>query len=204
MSLVNETGETGRITIPAYEGRGVRLSADQRFRCIDVEGEQCGDLFVFSTDDVREYLSAEHTRVHNSNLFPKVGQSFVTNRRRPILKFVEDNTPGIHDMLVAACDPTRFQELGVTGWHASCQENLQKVMRDFGFEYVEIPQPVNIFTNFPAHEDGTMEFLTAQTKAGDSITLQVEMDAYVVLAACSQDVTAINANKPTPLALEVL
>lgn len=204
MSLAKTSGECGRIDIPAYEGRGVRLSTGQQFRCIDVEGAQCGDLFLFSTDDVREYLSAEHTRLRTSRLFPKPGQSFVTNRRRPILKFVADDTPGLHDMLIAACDPTRYRELGVEEWHPSCQENLQKVMKDFGFDYVEIPQPVNIFMNFPPHEDGTIEFLTAQTKAGDSITLELEIDAYVVLAACSQDVTAVNANKPTPLAIEVL
>ena len=34
--------------------------------------------------------------------------------------------------------------------------------------------------------------------------MQVEMDSYVVLAACSQDIVPINDLNPTPLALDLL
>jgi hypothetical protein len=191
------------IEIPAREGRGARISAGQEFRCIDVEGQQCGDLFAFCVDNVREYHSAEHTRVWNDSLFPAVGQQFVTNRRRPILTFVRDDSPGKHDMLVAACDPTRFELLGCEGWHASCQENLEKVMAQFGHDDIEIPQPINIFTNVPVGTDGSLTWEPALTKAGDSITLRAELDCYLVLTACAQDVLPINAKNPTPLALEI-
>ena len=63
------------IHIPAREGRGVQLKAGQRFRCIDVEGKQCGDLFAFCSDNIREYQSAEHTRVWNDDLFPASASS---------------------------------------------------------------------------------------------------------------------------------
>ena len=46
--------------------------------------------------------SAEHTRVHLNRLFPRPGEHFVSNLRRPILFFEEDRSPGVHDMLVAA------------------------------------------------------------------------------------------------------
>jgi uncharacterized protein len=192
------------IHIPAREGRGVKLRAGQRFRCIDAEGQQCGDLFAFCLDDVREYQSAEHTRVWNNSLFPEVGEQFVTNRRRPILTFLEDKTPGKHDMLVAACDPIRFELLGCEGWHASCEENLEKVMAQFGHEDVEIPQPINIFTNIPLDEKGKLHQHAALTKAGDSITLRAELDSYVVLTACPQDVLPINGKDPTSLAIELI
>jgi uncharacterized protein len=202
LTLAAEKGET--IHIPAREGRGVRLQAGQGFRCVDLEGQQCGDLFAFCVDDVREFASAEHTRVWNNTIFPWVGQVFVTNRRRPILTFLTDDTPGRHDMLIAACDPTRFELLGCEGWHPSCQENLQKVMAEFGYDDVEIPQPINIFTNIPIGKDGSMEWEPALTKAGDSITLRTELDCYVVLTACAQDILPINAKHPTALALEIV
>ena len=113
------------VLVPAREGRAVPLAAGERFRVIDVEGGQVCDLFAFSADDMWEYASAEHTRVALDRLFPGPGQSFVTNRRRPILRLEEDRSPGVHDMLCAACDPARYRQLGVHGWHASCQENLQ-------------------------------------------------------------------------------
>jgi uncharacterized protein YcgI (DUF1989 family) len=193
-----------RIEVPAREGRGALVRAGTRFRAVDVEGKQCGDLFAFCASDVSEFASAEHTRVYNDRLFPRVGQHFVTNRRRAILTLLEDTSPGNHDMLVAACDPTRYQLLGVEGWHPSCQENLEKVMSGFGKSGVEIPQPINLFTNIPVREDGALDWQPAQSKPGDSVTLRAELDCYVVLSACPQDILPINDNNPTGMALEVL
>ena len=193
-----------RIVVPAREGRGVRLDAGTTFCCIDLEGKQCGDLFAFSVTDISEYASAEHTRAFNGRLFPRIGDPFVTNRRRPILTFIADDSPGKHDMLMAACDPTRYNLLGVEGWHASCQENLQKVMAGFGHNRVEVPQPINIFMDVPVGEDGTLEWRTGPTKAGDSVTFRTEQDCYIVLTACAQDILPVNDRNPTSMAIEVL
>jgi uncharacterized protein YcgI (DUF1989 family) len=193
-----------RIYVPAREGRGARVRAGQRFRVVDMEGHQCADLFAFNAEDVREYASAEHTRVYNASLFPKVGEHFVTNSRRPILLFERDQTPGVHDMLVAACSPSRYQLLGVEGWHASCEENLEKAMADMGEPQVEIPQPINLFTNIPVHPDGSFEWQPALTKPGDYAEFRAELDCYVVVSSCPQDIVRINAGNPTPLELQIL
>jgi uncharacterized protein YcgI (DUF1989 family) len=193
-----------RIDVPAREGRGVRVAAGQRLRVVDVEGGQVADTFAFRAEDVTEYHSAEHTRVHVNRLFPRPGEHFVTNRRRPILLLEEDDTPGIHDMLCAACDPERYTGLGVEGWHASCQENLQKAMAELGVERIEIPQPINLFMNIPVLEQGAIGWEPAMTKAGDSVTLRAEMDCYVVVSACPQDIVVINNKQPSPVAIELL
>jgi uncharacterized protein len=192
-----------RIEVSAREGRGVELEAGRRFRVVDLEGRQCVDLFAFCADDVSEYHSAEHTRVHVNRLFPRTGEHFVTNRRRPILFFEEDRTPGVHDMLIAACDPTRYEGLGVEGWHASCQENLERAMAELGHNRIEIPQPINLFTNI-AVVDGDLDWRTALTEAGDHVTFRTELDCLVVVSSCPQDIVAINDNEPTPIALELL
>ena len=192
------------VDVPAREGRGVRVSAGQRFRVIDVEGGQVADTFAFRADDVSEYHSAEHTRAYVSRLFPRLGEHFVTNHRRPILLLEEDRTPGIHDMLCAACDPERYTGLGVEGWHASCQENLQRAMAELGVDRVEVPQPINLFMNIPVLEQGAIGWEPALTKAGDSVTLRAEMDCYVVVSACPQDIVVINNKQPSPVAIELL
>jgi uncharacterized protein YcgI (DUF1989 family) len=192
------------IDVPAREGRGVRVPAGGRFRVIDVQGGQVADTFAFRADDVTEYHSAEHTRVHVNRLFPRPGEHFVTNHRRPILLLEEDATPGIHDMLCAACDPERYTGLGVEGWHASCQENLQRAMAELGVERVEVPQPINLFMNIPVLDGGAIGWEPAPTKAGDSVTLRAEMNCYVVVSACPQDIVPINDKDPTPVAIELL
>jgi uncharacterized protein len=192
------------IHIPAREGRAFRVDAGSSFRVIDPEGQQVADLFCFLDGDVSEYLSAEHTRVAIDRLFPQVGQSFVTNLRRPILTIVADDSPGVHDMLCAACSPSRYQLLGVAGWHASCEENLQLAMAGLGYESIEIPQPVNIFENNPILPDGSLGIDPAPTSAGDSITLRAEMGAIVVVTACPQDITPLCGGNPTAIDIELL
>jgi uncharacterized protein len=193
-----------RVRIPAREGRAVEVGAGQAFRVIDVEGQQVADLFAFCAQDVREYASAEHTRAYVDRLFPRVGEQFVTNRRRPILRFEADESPGIHDMLCAACDPTRFAGLGVEGWHASCQENLERTMAELGYEHVEVPQPINLFMNIPVEADGSLDWKPAPTVAGDAVTMRAELDCYVVVSACPQDIVPINGLDPTPIEIELL
>ena len=194
---------TDTIHIPAREGRGSAIRAGDRVRVIDPEGGQVADVFAFSTEDPSEYHSAEHTRAYVSRLFPRVGQQFLTNRRRPILTLEADDSPGIHDMLCAACDPTRYQGLGVEGWHASCQENLLGALRQLGVARVEVPQPINLFMNIPVGADAELAFLPAQTRPGDSTTFRAELDCYVVVSACPQDLVQINAGPPGPIDLEI-
>lgn len=192
------------VEVPAREARALRVAGGASFKVIDLEGGQVVDLFAFSAADVREYHSAEHTRVHVRRLFPRVGEQFVTNRRRPILTFEEDTTDGVHDMLVAACDPARYEMFGVVGWHASCQENLRAAMAALGHDEVEVPQPINLFMDIPLASDGSLEWRATRTKAGDHVRLRAEMDCIVVASACPMDVTPINNEGPTPIALEVL
>jgi uncharacterized protein YcgI (DUF1989 family) len=192
------------IRVPAREGRGARVAAGGRFRVVDPEGGQVGDLFAFCADDVSEYHSAEHTRVSVNRLFPLVGEQFVTNRRRPLLTFEADHSPGLHDLLCAACDPARYEGLGVQGWHASCQENLRTAMAALGHPDVEVPQPINLFMNIPVRADGTIGWEPALTRPGDSVTFRAERDCLVVLSACPQDIVVINNQAPGPLELELL
>jgi uncharacterized protein YcgI (DUF1989 family) len=182
----------------------VRVAAGERVRVIDVEGGQVADTFAFRADDISEYHSAEHTRAVVSRLFPRPGEHFVTNHRRPILLLEEDASPGIHDMLCAACDPERYTGLGVEGWHASCRENLERAMAELGFDRVEVPQPINLFMNIPVRESGELGWEPAPTRAGDSVTLKAEMDCIVVVSACPQDIVPINNLHPTPVAIELL
>lgn len=193
-----------RIRVPAREGRAVPVPAGGQFRVVDVEGQQVGDLFAFSARDVGEYVSAEHTRVGIARLFPRVGEAFLTNRRRPILTLLAEDSPGVNDMLMAACDPERYRLLGVTGWHASCEENLRRAMAGLGHPSVEVPQPINLFMDVPIGPDGALSFRAAGTRPGDSVTLQAEMDAIVVLSACPQDLNPVNGPGPTSLAIDLL
>ncbi|WP_433250006.1 DUF1989 domain-containing protein [Streptosporangium sp. CA-135522] len=193
-----------RTVVPAREGRAVLVSSGQRVRVVDLEGGQVGDVFVFARDDLSEHHSASHTRAQIDRLFPKVGEQFFTNRRRPVLTLVEDTSVGRHDMLIAACDPERYASLGVAGWHASCADNLRLALAPFTPAPPVVPQPINIFMRIPVDEHDDLSWLPAATGAGDSITFRAEMDCVVVVSSCPQDIAVINGGVPTSLAIDVL
>jgi uncharacterized protein YcgI (DUF1989 family) len=193
-----------RITIPAREGRAVRVEAGRSFRVVDLEGGQVADLFAFCRDDLSEHLSAEHTRAGLFRLFPRVGESFVSNRRRPILLFEADTSPGFHDMLFAACDAARYGSLGVSGYHASCADNLQTALAELGLGPVTAPQPVNLFENIPVRADGTLDWQAPATAAGDHVQLRAEQACVIVVSACPFDLGSPSPAVPGPLAIDLL
>ena len=197
-----ETAQTRtHIEVPAGQGRAVRVRAGDTVQVIDVDGAQVGDVFAFAAGDVTEYLSAAHTRTTTGRLFPRIGEQFVTNRRRPILTLTAVTSPGVHDMLIAACDPERYRKLGVAE-HDSCADNLRRALAGLGLHPSVIPQPVNVFMNIPVH-DGELRWLPAVSGPGDAITFQAEMDCVVVVSACPMDLNAINGERPSPLAISI-
>ena len=101
-------------TIPARRGTAVHITKGQSVKVINTHGEQVVDTWAFNTDDVNEFMSMEATRATLLKMRPAVGDSLYTNRRRAILTVVEDTSPGVHDMLMAACDNARYGLLGCT------------------------------------------------------------------------------------------
>lgn len=185
--------------VRARTGQAVRVARGDLLRVTDLAGQQVGDLFAFALPEAGEYLSASHTRTAVRRLFPAVGESFVTNRRRPILTLVEDTSPGYHDLLIAACDEYRYDQAG----HPSCAANLADALESLGLASPVVPQPVNLFMRVGVSGD-RLDWLPAATRPGDSITFQAELDCVVALSACPQDRTGINGTGPTDLILDVL
>ncbi len=190
-------------TVLARTGYCFEVKKGDLIRLTDLEGAQPIDFWAFNKSDVREFLSVEHTRVANLSLDVRPGQSAVTTKRRPIVTMVEDNSPGQHDMLLAACDITRYQQLGVKEYHANCQDNLHAALKEKGIELGFTPQPWNLFTNFPVTPDRKVVITAPETKAGDNLTLRAEMDAYVAVSACPQDQNQTCGGQPTDVKIEV-
>ena len=95
-----------------------------------------------------------------------MGDSAYSNQRRKMVTVVEDTSPGQHDMQYAACDATRYAELGVDGYHDSCQDNFHKALGDLGLRLDFTPQPWNLFTNFFINPDGTFTIKAPEIESG--------------------------------------
>jgi uncharacterized protein YcgI (DUF1989 family) len=192
-----------RIVVPASRARRARVRAGQRFRITTPEGCQCVDFWAIRAGDLTEWDAAEFTRVELMRLFPRVGDHIYTNRRNRILLFEADTSPGIHDMLVCACDPQRYVNLGAQGWHASCQENFFTTAGELGWDSPFLPQSISWFTEIPIAADGGIGLRRSPSRPGDTVTLRAEMDTDVIVCSCAQDITEINCHRPSPLWLDL-
>jgi uncharacterized protein YcgI (DUF1989 family) len=192
----------GRIHVPAGTARAVTLREGQTLRIVNVEGKQVADFLAFNAADLTEALSTVHTLVSLGRLFPTIGDRLRTNRRRPMLEFTRDDT-GRHDLLIAACDPWRYEyDFGVTG-HRNCSDNFLEALRPWRIERHQLPHPVNLFQNM-RYPDGRVEFGESLARAGDAVELRALMDVVAAVSACPMDLNPISGYRVTDIALEIV
>jgi uncharacterized protein YcgI (DUF1989 family) len=195
------------IEVPGYQGRAIEVRQGRRIRITDVEGCQIGDLFLIGLDDPHEIFSPARTRLVNFTPFPRVGQAFISSRRRPMLTFLEDASPGMHDMTFAPCDPEFYRQLGAGDGHPSCRSNFERAMQALGRAIAIYPDPVNLFQNTPVDVNGDYIIGKTLSGPGDYVEFRAEMDLIVALTACSTDVRIEGVDpiggRSTPLRIEV-
>ena len=180
------------LTIPARKGLAVKIKAGQTFTVVNTHGTQVVDTWAFNAADMAEFMSMEHTRAGLRRLCTRVGDAYLTNKRRPILTVTDDTSPGRHDTLVAACDVYRYHQLGPAGHHDNCTANLAEALAALGLKATETPAPLNLFMNIPWELNGDLFWNEPMTLPGDGITFRAEIDAVVAFSACPMDLLPIN------------
>jgi uncharacterized protein YcgI (DUF1989 family) len=194
------SGETH--TVPARRGKAIRLGKGETITIINPAGTQVADTWCLNADDPEEFMSMEHIRPTLTRIFPEVGDDLVSNRRRPILHFLEDTSPGRHDTLIAACDSHRYALLGCTSYHDNCTDNFHAALRLIGVRVPVCPSPLNLWMNIPVDPQGNTEWGEPLSKPGDRVTFRACLDCIVVLSACPQDILPVNGRECVPTSLE--
>ena len=180
------------VTIPARRGKAARARQGQLIRIINTHGTQVVDAWAFNQSDPAEWMAMEASRAWFMKLTAAVGDSFVTNRRRPILTLVEDTSGCAHDTLMAPCDRDRYALLGVTGVHDNCRDNLGAALAELGVAIPATPPSLNVFMNIPWTPDGRLSWGEPVSAAGSYAVFRAEMDLLVAFSACPQDILPIN------------
>jgi uncharacterized protein YcgI (DUF1989 family) len=203
---VENMNDTETVTIPAGHGRAFTLRAGARAKISLTDGPQVVDAWAFCFPEFDEFVSCEHTRSCLEKLRPAVGDALYSNRRIPLLTVIEDSSPGIHDLLLSACDARRYALLGHKGPHRSCANNLREALAEAGHEAPELPSPVNLFENVSIATDGTLRIEPPVAKKGDAVALQAERDLVLVLSCCPMDIVPTNGADlaPKPVSVSII
>jgi len=180
------------VTIPARRGKAARVSAGQRIRVVNTHGTQVVDAWAFNARDTSEWMAMEASRAWFMKLAAALGDTFVTNQRRPILTLVEDTSGCAHDTLMAPCDAPRYGLLGVQGHHDNCRDNLHAALAELGIAIPATPPSLNLFMNIPWTADGRLAWGEPVSTAGSYALFRAEMDLVIAFSACPQDLLPIN------------
>jgi uncharacterized protein len=179
-----------RYVLKGGTGLGIELATGTRLGVINRLGGQVVDMWAVVDDD--EHLSMEHTRTALQRLVPRVGDDLYSTARRPLLTLIADSSPGVHDTLIAACDPERYRQLGGSPDHPSCAANFARILAEHGRQQRRVPSPLNLFMNIPWQPDGALSFEESPARPSDAVTFTALVDVLVVLSACPMDLNPIN------------
>ncbi len=199
------------VFIPASHGAACVVRRGETIRVVDVEGHQIGDFVCFNLHHRAEKLSTGETVNFNTlagsgSLHFTVGSKFYSNLQNPMFEIVEDLAKGVHDALFAPCSSALYAACAGDPSHRNCRDNLTEAVSPYGLEYLDVPDPINLFQHTRTRPNGTIDYQPAATQAGEYVALKAQMDCLVAVSACPFDV-AIEGQMPngtacTPLRIE--
>ncbi|MEO0830897.1 MAG: DUF1989 domain-containing protein [Pseudomonadota bacterium] len=187
--------------VPAREPWSARMTAGQRLRLVDLEGQQAIDFLCFGTERFEGQVERYH--MPNTLKIPKrltIGQGSVLYSQfaRPMMTVLED-TCGGHDTIFGCCsfavDQVRYGAQNAE----CCQRNFEREMERHGLGPEHVVANVNFFMNVPVSADGHVEIVEGQSSAGDYVDLRAEMDLIAVLSNCPQELNPASGTGPSPI-----
>jgi urea carboxylase-associated protein 1 len=202
-SILSAATARYRRVIPAGEYWLDIVGAGQRFRIVDIEGNQAADTLLFCAADPAERYSFVDTLRAQRNVYLSVGSMLLSTAGRPLAEIVAD-TVGRHDTLGGACaseSNTVRYALEKRTMH-SCRDSWLLAVAEnerFGLTKRDLTHNINFFMNVPVTREGSLTFADGVSGPGKYVELSAAMDVLVLISNCPQLNNPCNAYNPTPL-----
>ncbi|MGD9763197.1 MAG: DUF1989 domain-containing protein [Candidatus Binatia bacterium] len=182
-----------KIAIAPADGAAFVVRRDETIQVAQKDGHQIGDFICYNAHNYRERLSTGETFNFNtvagpSSMFLKVGSRFWSNAQNPMFEIIEDQANGVHDFFYAPCSSQLYKYVMGDPMHSNCRDNLTKAVKPYGLDYLDIPDPVNLFQHTRPRPDGSVDYDLPGGKAGEYIALRALMDCLVAISTCPFDV----------------
>ncbi len=187
-----------KITVLAGRGAAAEVHEGDHVAIVNVSGTQVVDFWCLPNSSPQEYLSLEHCREVLSKIYFTPGDVLVSDLYVPILDYVTDTTGGLHDTLIAPCNPHMYKRFGVSGDHSSCTGNFHAALASVGLSVPFVPSPWNLFMRAGVKENGSIEYQRPPFIPGGRVTLRMRRDATIIVSACPDDCYPTNGGDGSP------
>jgi len=190
--------------LPSGEGWMHEIKSGQRFRIVDLEGNQAVDTLFYNARDRSDRYSAQDTIREQGSIYLTTGTKLISSEGNVLLTIVAD-TCGRHDTLGGACAAESNQvRYAIDKKHLhNCRNTFLLTIANSGNGYTkrDLTHNINFFMNVPVTPEGALTFEDGVSDKGRYVELKAEMDVICLISNCPQLNNPCNAYNPTPVRL---
>lgn len=187
------------------------VKAGQKFRIVDLEGNQAVDTLFYNASDHSERYSATDTIREQGKLYLTTNSVLQSNLCNPMLTIIDD-TCGRHDTIGGACSAeSNTVRYAIEKRHMhSCRDSFLMALsslkpdscgcnHDQPMSKDDLSSNINFFMNVPVSPDGHLDFDDGISAPGRYVEMQAHMDVLVLVSNCPQLNNPCNGYNPTPV-----
>lgn len=178
------------------------IKKDQRFRIVDLNGNQAVDTLFYNAGDYSDRYSAQDTIQQQRNIYLTTGTKLMSTAGTVLLTIVAD-TCGRHDTLGGACaNESNMVRYAIEKRHMhACRSSFLKAVTDWdhGMSKRDITSNINFFMNVPVTPEGKLTFEDGISEPGKYVEMRAETDVLALISNCPQLNNPCNAYNPTPV-----
>ncbi|MDG6773677.1 urea carboxylase-associated family protein [Thiomicrorhabdus sp. ZW0627] len=182
------------------------VKAGQKFRIVDLEGNQAVDTLFYNANDTEERYSATDTIKGQGNIYLTTGSVLRSNLNNPMLT-ITDDTCGRHDTLGGACSAeSNTVRYSIDKRHMhSCRDSFLTALSKWDYDMTkrDLSSNINFFMNVPVSPDGHLDFDDGISAPGRYVEMTAHMDTLVLVSNCPQLNNPCNGYNPTPVEMVI-
>lgn len=176
----------------------------------DLEGGANVGMMLYNANQRTERYNMPDTLKGQQVFYLRQGLCLHTDMGRLIASITED-TVGWHDAVCGTSDAGevmgKYGELtyqeGRNDWHRSGAECFLIELAKWGMGEKDWMPNINFFSKVVTDEKGRLTYVTGNSKAGDSVSLRMEMNALVIMNTCQHPLAPGGEHVSKPVLLEV-
>lgn len=197
-------GRLDKFTVQAGKGAQIPVFVGDKVAIINVSGTQVVDFWCFPKSVPQQYLSLEHCREVLGKIYFASGDTLLSDQYEPVFDYVADTTGGLHDTLIAPCNPAMYRRFGRDENHPSCTSNFWTAIAEAGISIPFIPSPWNLFMRAVVDADGAIVYSRPPFIPYGRVELRMHVDAALIVSSCPDDCYPTNGGDGSPRDIEIL
>lgn len=197
-SDLRHTEKKVSFVVPAGQGAQIPVCAGDVVTIVNVSGTQVVDFWCFPRSSPQQYLSLEHCREVVGRIYFEPGDTLISDQYEPVFDYVTDTAGGLHDTLIAPCNPAMYRRFGRPDGHPSCTGNFWAAAAEAGLSLAFVPSPWNLFMRATVGADGAISYARPPFLPGGRVVLRMHADATLIASACPDDCYPTNGGDGSP------